>query len=215
MKKLDRIAQEKYGIPSIILMELAGRGSAKEISKDFKGKSIKAAIFCGRGNNGGDGFVCARYLKNRGVAVDVFLFGKSKDVKNNDPRLNLAILKKMRIPVTELSSGKSGKSIEGLKKNFKYDVAVDAIFGIGFRGRLPDQIAEVVEFLNKASIPVYAIDVPSGLNATTGAVQDLSVKARKTITFGFAKKGFYKKDGPKITGKIVVKDIGFPANLLP
>lgn len=209
MKKIDRLAQTKYAIPSIILMENAGRASAEEIIKEHK--KGKAAVFCGRGNNGGDGFVCARYLRRKGIKTDVFLFTRCSEIKNKNPFVNLAILRKMGVKIKEVSSE---KDIEKIKRNFRYVFIVDAIFGIGFKGLLPEKIANIVNFLNGTKKPIYALDTPSGMNATSGKVQGACIRAYKTITFGLPKKGFFEKGARSCTGKVVVKNIGFPAQLL-
>jgi len=209
MKRLDQLAQEKYAIPSLILMENAGRTSAEEISKRFK--KGRGAIFCGKGNNGGDGFVCARYLKDMGLDADIFTFAEKEEIKKKDALLNLTILLKQGAKIKGLLEE---KDLLKIKQNFQYDFIVDAIFGIGFKGALPEKIASMVDFLNGVKIPRYAIDVPSGLDADTGKVNGTCMKAHKTITFGLLKKGFITKEARKYTGKIVVKNIGFPKCIL-
>lgn len=227
MARIDLLARDRYGIPSIILMENAGRSSAEEIYKDFSrrrrdpqeahskklhaGKKGKAAVFCGKGQNGGDGFVCARYLKESGIKTIVFILGRCRDIKKRDPLINLAILKNIGARIIEVASKKDAEKI---KKNFDCDFIVDAIFGIGFRGCLPGEIADIVDFLNNTRKPIYALDVPSGLDATTGTVRASCIKAHKTITFGLPKRGFSRKEARRYLGKIVVKDIGFPHLLL-
>jgi len=209
MKEIDRLAQEKYGIPSLILMENAGRVSAEEILKDRK--KVKAAIFCGKGNNGGDGFVCARYLENAGIKTKVFLMAKCNEVKNPDPLLNLGILRKMGIKVEEVTTE---KALKKLKKNFSFYVIVDAIFGIGFKGTLPDLISKTADFFRSTKLHVYSLDIPSGLDATRGYISTSCVKAYKTVTFGLSKKGLLMSSAKNYTGKVVVRDIGFPRKLL-
>ncbi|MBN1354043.1 MAG: NAD(P)H-hydrate epimerase [Candidatus Omnitrophica bacterium] len=206
MKQLDMAAQEVYGIPSVVLMENAGGAAAREIKKFYR-KGSKASVFCGKGNNGGDGFVCARYLALSGIETEVFLLARYQDVKNTDPLINLDILNKMGIPVKGIITK---SDVERLKTGFRCDFIVDAIFGIGFKGDLPEHIGEVISFLNHTRKPVFSLDVPSGLDATSGIARGACVKARKTIAFGFAKTGFFRKDGPFFSGRIIVKDIGLP-----
>ena len=209
MKRIDRLAEEKYGIPSIVLMENAGRKSAEEILKKFnKGK---AALFCGRGNNGGDGFVCARYLKNAGIKPVVFLVSKYRDIKNRNPHANLSIIKKMGIKIQTIDSE---TKIKNVTRGFGFDFIVDAIFGIGFKGSLTGHIAKIVDFINKTKKPVFSLDVPSGLDATSGKIEGPCVVAFRTITFGLPKKGFFKKKAKRYLGKLIVKNIGFPRGLL-
>lgn len=212
IRRIDALAQKKFSIPSLILMENAGRAAAEEITgfmgNDFRGK---VAIFCGRGNNGGDGFVTARHLACAGAKVDVFLLGKIGDIKKPDPLTNLVIIKKMGISLTEISDV---KALKRMKRKFNHALVVDAIFGTGFSGGLPAITADLVHFLNGAGIPVFSLDVPSGLDATTGKVSDNCVRARKTITFGLAKTGFIKADGPAFAGEVVVRNITYPQALL-
>jgi len=209
MQRLDRLAQSRYGIPSIILMENAGRTSAEEILKKFK--KGRGAVFCGFGNNGGDGFVCARYLANAGIVTHVYVPGKISEIKKPDPATNLNILKRTGIRVRALDSS---RKISNLRKKFDYDFAVDAVFGIGFRGELLSRPREIAAFLNDAGIPVYALDIPSGMNATDGSISTVCVKAYKTVTFGLPKKGFLRHSTRFYTGRLVVKDIGFPRQIL-
>jgi len=209
MKEIDRVAQEEYGIPSTTLMESAGRVSAEEILKDFK--SGKAYIFSGKGNNGGDGFVVAEYLHKGGIDVTVHILGRATDIKNADPLLNFKKIKKLGITLNEITSD---RDVVLLKSNFNCDLIVDAIFGIGFKGRLKDEIESLVKFLNSTGKPIYSLDVPSGFDATTGGVEGACVVAKKTITFGLPKKGFLEKGAKQYIGQLLVKDIGFPKKLL-
>lgn len=212
IREIDILAQTKFSIPSIVLMENAGSVACEEVLKSIDNNlSKKISIFSGKGNNGGDGFVAARHLKSRGANVDVYLLGKIKDVKKPDPLTNLKIIRKMGIRVTELIDI---KSVKKLKRRFGCDVIVDAIFGTGFSGKLPEHMAVLVNFLNRTGIPIFSLDVPSGLDATTGRVLDTCIKATKTITFGLPKTGFMKSDGPAFTGEVLVRNITYPQSLL-
>lgn len=209
MKEIDRVAQEEYGIPSAVLMENAGRVFAEEILKDFK--NSKVYIFSGRGNNGGDGFVVAEHLNKSGIDVTVHILGHAVDIKNTDPLLNLKRIKKLGITLKEITSE---KDVTLLKSNFRCNLIVDAIFGIGFKGKLQNEIESLVSFLNSTNKPIYSLDVPSGFNATTGKVEGTCIIANKTITFGLPKKGFLEKSTNSYIGQLVVKNIGFPKKLL-
>lgn len=209
MKEIERLAREKYGIPALRLMENAGRASAEEIFKRFK--SGKCAIFCGKGNNGGDGFVAARYLGEYGIKTNVFLLGKASHIKNHAPLVNLERLKKINQRVREIVTEEDEKRF---KAGFECDFIVDAIFGTGFSGTLSAPARGVVEFMNAAQKPIFALDVPSGLDATTGEARGISVRAHKTITFGLPKTGFSNVAATPYLGKVVVKGIGFPIALL-
>jgi hydroxyethylthiazole kinase-like uncharacterized protein yjeF len=196
----DRLAQEKFGISSLILMENAGRNVAEEALKMLRGKK-KVAIVCGVGNNGGDGLVAARHLLNAGINVKVYLAGKISKLKP-DPKINLNILKKMRQKV------KIVKYLKDIKGIGKANLIVDAIFGIGLKSEVRKPISDIIRYLNQSKKPILSVDVPSGLDADTGRVLGAVVKSNRTVTFVAAKKGFSKVEGPRFCGKIIVRDIG-------
>jgi len=212
IREIDNLAQTKYSIPSVILMENAGRSASEEILKVVKSDlSKRIAIFSGRGNNGGDGFVAARHLHCEGLKADVFILGKILDVKRQDPLTNLKILKKMGLKVTELVDM---KSIKKLRRKFGYDIIVDAIFGTGFSGKMPPYIASLINFLNNTGLEIISIDVPSGMDATTGEIHDISIRAAKTVTFGLPKTGFLKAQGPNVIGEVITRNISYPLALI-
>lgn len=229
----DKFAQEKLGIPSIILMENAGRNAAEEALKMLKAKK-NVAIVCGVGNNGGDGFVCARHLLNQGINVKVYIVGDINKIKK-DAEINLNILRKLAktfialatcpltlVPFVGSSSKASPRgasarggqeSRKGIDKIRKSDLIIDAIFGIGLNSKIKEPYFSVIRQINESKIPILSIDVPSGLDADRGVALRIAVKAKKTVTFVAPKIGFYKKEGPKYCGKIVVRDIGIIKNL--
>ena len=195
-RKIDNITINKYGIPGMILMERAGRAVAEEVllvakKRHIANARLKVAVFCGKGKNGGDGLVCARYLLSAGLDVQVhLLFSKNK--LKGDAFYNMLALKKFN----------------PLKKSFRADIIIDAIFGTGFHGR-PSHVHEsVIKSINSSAAYTIAVDVPSGLDATTGIAQGAAVIADKTVTMGFAKTGFYRNNGPSHCGEIKVADIG-------
>ncbi len=209
IKQLDRIAIEKIGLPSLALMENAGKAVAAEVIKSLRGKKYpRVVIFCGTGNNGGDGFVVGRYLVNAGIGTDVFLAGKARDLKP-DAAVYYRILKKLGMPVREVRNP-DPRMIDTIAKS---DLLVDAVFGVGLNRELTGLPALIIEKMNQGGRPVLAVDVPSGLDATTGKIHGTCVRAAKTVTFTFAKRGFYLNDGPQHAGKIVVADIGIPRKL--
>jgi len=214
IREIDRQAQERFGIPSIVLMENAGIALTREILSFIERKNIsikKTAVFCGKGNNGGDGFVVARHLHCLGIKADVFVLAKSGDIKKGDPLTNLMSVRKFGITIKDLVDS---KALKRLRRRFSYDLIVDAIFGTGFSGMLPVHIAQLITFLNSTELPVFAVDVPSGLDATNGKVYDACVKATVTVSFGLPKTGFLKADGPKYTGELIVRNISYPQSLL-
>jgi len=213
MKRFDRAAMSRYGIAGIVLMENAGRGFVDVLMRTFgemQGKDV--TIFCGTGNNGGDGFVIARHLVNAGARVQVFLLGKKSRVKR-DALSNLKI-------VMNLGSAKgSGISVDQLVsmrqlvRIRKPDVIVDALFGTGFSGRIEGLQEKVVKWINQSGAKVAAVDIASGVNATTGVVENVAVKADVTATMGLAKIGHYVGSGRDHSGKVGIVDIGIPQTL--
>lgn len=198
MQELDRRAIGKRGILSIALMENAGRTVSEVVLSELKGiKNKKVAVFCGGGNNGGDGFVAARYLFNKGVKVGVYLISKRSNLKN-DPEINACLLEDIGVEIREISRPLSVDS----------DLIIDAIFGIGLKGEVKNPAKDIIIDLNKKSIPVISVDVPSGLDADTGKALGVSIEADITVTMQFSKKGFYKNKGPEYAGKIIIADIG-------
>lgn len=199
MCELDRRAIEDYGIPSIMLMDNAGRIVAETVIKYFpKAKNI--AIFCGSGNNGGDGFVAGRYLFNKDRKVSLFLVKKPSEI-TGDPAINLRILQKLGIKTYIIDSSVILKH---------YDLIIDALLGTGTKGEIKGIYADAISLINSAGKPVVAVDVPSGLDADTGKPLGSCIKAKITVTMARMKKGFLKKTARKSTGKIIVADIGIP-----
>ncbi|MCK5215976.1 MAG: NAD(P)H-hydrate epimerase [Candidatus Omnitrophica bacterium] len=213
MQQLDRMAIEKYGVPSLCLMENAGRAVAQAAASKTQTKRTKGikrvVIVCGLGNNGGDGFVAARHLVNNGIEAVVYVAGDPEKIKG-DALVNYQILKKCRYPVKEIK--KVDKNfIEELKRA---GIVIDALFGTGLSRDISGLFAEVIEAVNTFAGEVIAVDIPSGLNATTGEILGCAVEANKTVTFVLPKKGFYENDGPDYAGEVVVADIGIPRIIL-
>ena len=202
MKKIDREAQEIRGIPSVVLMENAGR-VALEVALDMlaKEKIKKVICICGKGNNGGDGFVVARHLINNGIESEVFLLGNPEDLKG-DAKTNYDILKKMKVIIREIATKDDIE--EALKKA---SLLIDAMLGTGLSGEVKEPYKSVIKYINESGKPVLALDIPSGLDATEGKVLGTCVKATKTVTFAFPKTGFIKNDGPNHTGEVIIRDI--------
>ena len=210
MQKLDSLAIHKYSIPGIVMMENAGRAFADVLAKYVGSVSGKiVVIICGKGNNGGDGFVIARHLANRGSAVHVFLLGKKKDVRG-DAKKNLDILVRMvaskqsQIVFQELSS------VKGLAKAGKPEVIIDAVFGTGFSGKVKGVYVSAIEWINTQGAFVASVDIPSGVDTSTGGVENVAVKANLTITMGLAKIGHYVGAGREHSGSVEVVDISLP-----
>lgn len=212
MQRLDRRTIEEAGIPGIVLMENAGRGAVREILKSYpailKGKVV---VIAGRGNNGGDGFVIARYLMNRGVSVKLFLLAAQEEVKG-DAKTNLDIVLKMKASLNEIKDLNTWKA--RMVDLERFDLIVDAIFGTGLKSEIKGLAREVIGDLNRLKTPKVAVDLPSGLNANTGEVLGACVRADLTITFALPKRGLLIYPGADFTGRLRVVDISIPSYLL-
>ncbi|MDO8580106.1 MAG: NAD(P)H-hydrate epimerase [Candidatus Omnitrophota bacterium] len=209
IQRLDRIAIGQHRIPSLVLMENAGRAVAREIMKRIaRRKNPKIYVFCGLGNNAGDGFVAARHLIAAGFSPNVCLVGQGSTLKN-DAAVNYRLLKFLTYPIVEL------KHINvSLERDVKAsDVIVDALFGVGLNRAIGGLFKSVIDMMNRSGQYIISVDIPSGLNGTTGDIFGTCVHADLTVTFTFAKKGFYKKAGPSHVGRVVVADIGIPDQL--
>ncbi len=217
IQRLDRVAIEEYGIPSIVLMENAGRNSANEIIKILRRKkkllsSLKVSIICGLGNNAGDGFVIARYLKEYGVNIGIFLIGRGADLKK-DAAINYKICRRLKYAIKEIT-GNNTKQLTQFSQNISQsDLIVDAIFGVGLSREINDPFRSVIELINQTSTKTVSIDVPSGIDGTAGEIYGIAVKADWTLTFTYAKQGFFKSDGPFFSGNLKVLDIGIPGEI--
>ena len=209
IQNLDRIAIEQYGVPSLVLMENAGRSVAFEVLKLIKDrKQTEVDIFCGLGNNAGDGFVVARHLINQCMKTKIFIIGQAKNLKS-DALVNYQILKRLHYPIKEIQVIDKA-FLEDIRKS---EIIVDAIFGVGLNREIHDPFRSVIETLNRSQKRIVAVDTPSGLDGTTGKIYGVCVKAYMTVTFSFIKRGFLKNQGPKYVGRIVVVDIGIPKRL--
>jgi len=213
MGRLDRLAESQFGIPSIVLMENAGLRVFESIKRYFHNflAGRRVAVFCGKGNNGGDGIVVARHLLNQGSEVKVFLLGSPQDLKG-DPQINLKIYQKMGgrlYPLTEENH------LQRVDISLLYaDLVVDAIFGTGFKGAALGLAAEVIQRINGSGKPVVAVDLPSGLEADTGKVWGPCVRARWTVTFALPKLGLVVEPGASYAGALEIADIGIPYKLV-
>lgn len=210
IQKLDEKAIGIYGVPSVALMENAGRGVAEDIIRTFRRRKCRrVCVICGPGNNAGDGFVTARHLLNAGVKTDIFFLGNPSKLKP-DAKTNYSILKKCGYPVRLVKKFDSAV----LSVMEEAGVIVDALFGVGLNRKVEGVFADVINEINRGKQYVFAVDVPSGLDATTGKIHGVCVKADRTVTFTFPKTGFYKNAGPAHAGKVVVIDIGIPEKLV-
>lgn len=209
VRSFDAWAINTLGVAGVVLMENAGRSCAELIKEKLGGVvGAKVCIFCGTGNNGGDGYVIARHLLNSGFEVVVVVCGDRSRIKG-DARTNLDILEGLGQPIEQLDLG-SG-DIAGQVESFARgaDMLVDGLFGTGLRGELNDEYKELIESMNGQNRSILAIDIPSGLDCDTGEPLGAAVRASYTVTFVAVKKGFVLGESAgEYTGEIFVASIG-------
>ena len=197
MRATDAWAINDRGVASLQLMETAGRAVAEAAAQ--AAGSGRAAVVCGKGNNGGDGLVAARVLREMGFEVDALLLGPGEQL-SEDARANLARLDGARhVGMGELSEALKGAG-----------VVIDAIFGTGFAGAPRDPAGTAIDAMNEADAPVVATDIASGVNASSGEVEGRAVRADLTVTFHAPKLGHWVAPGKEHTGELQVAPIGIP-----
>ncbi len=216
ISKIDHLASKDYRIPSIILMENAGEAVFNHIRNTFPNyQKLKYNIFCGIGNNGGDGSVVARKLFLSGASVRVYFLGDPKKSVGNAKK-NFDIIGALSIPYDKIENVQSWNKMRFLVQNS--DVFIDAIFGIGFHGDAREPFISVCSTLNdiKNLYPdkkIISVDIPSGLYADYG-ISGYTIQADLTVTFGLPKPGLLDNPGRSFTGKLVVEPINLPPSLL-
>lgn len=204
VRDFDAWAINTASVPGVVLMENAGRSCAEIVISELKKRNgSKVCIFCGTGNNGGDGFVIARHLKNAGFSVVVGLCGPSSKIKG-DALVNYKIASNIKITIEELPDREN--SVRALAKDC--DLIVDAIFGTGLTGSLAGGFDKLINTINSLNKPIVAVDIPSGLDCDTGLTLETAVKAIATVTFAAAKKGFKSPESAQYTGDVYIASIG-------
>jgi NAD(P)H-hydrate epimerase len=212
MREADRRTIDEIGIPSLVLMENAGRqvvAAMEAVHTDLLERQV--AVLCGRGNNGGDGFVVARTLVQRGVDVSVFLMGRVADVRG-DARTNLEILGRLGLTVVEVDDSQAWEL--HFAEVSDCTLIVDAIFGTGLNTPLAGFIESVVTDINASGIPVVSIDVPSGLSADSCDPPGTSIEAGMTVTLAAPKLPLVLPPAEVRAGDIVIADIGIPTAVI-
>jgi len=212
MREMDRQTIESFGLPGRILMENAGRGAARVLMKKFPDISSKqVAIAAGRGNNGGDGFVVARYLAHAGVSVTVYLLSESSRLYGNAAD-NFNLLAQLNIPVKEITSEENFNQLK--TEMARHHIWVDAILGTGLNSDVRGFFKSIINYINKLNRPVFAVDIPSGLHTDTGQPCGACIRADVTATFAFAKIGHIQFPGAELTGELYIINIGIPAHIV-
>ena len=212
MQEMDRQTIENQGIPGLELMENAGRGATLALLDQF-GDNVKAGvgIICGKGNNGGDGFVIARCLAEKGIKVGVYLLDKTAAVKG-DAAANLKRLSALNLAVIEIPD--EDTFLKNKSSLSRYGLIVDAILGTGLTSEVRGLFKTVINFINSTGTAVFAVDIPSGLNSDTGQPCGSCIRAQGTATFALAKIGHFTHPGAEYTGKLEIIDIGIPQDVV-
>lgn len=222
VRAVDEWAITAMSVPGVVLMENAGRSCAEFIVARYSGlvprnrrqaasdelrATSHVCIFCGTGNNGGDGYVVARHLDNAGIRCRVIICGNAAKIKG-DARINLDIIMKMGIEIRQIDV--DWRNIEDKVKDFTRGATliVDGLFGTGLQGHLAENYIDLINAINARGIPIIAVDIPSGLDCDSGRPLGAAIKADATITFVAAKKGFAEVSAADYTGEVYVAGIG-------
>jgi NAD(P)H-hydrate epimerase len=210
VRALDRLAIEEFGVPGVVLMENAGRGAAELlISLGIHGRVV---VCCGKGNNGGDGFVIARHLDNRGISVRVLLFARPEDLAG-DAAINYQIIARAGLPIViHADNPVDDPALRGELAAAEW--VVDALFGTGLAGPVRKPFDQIIAAINESPARVLAVDIPSGLDCDTGKPLGPTVRAHDTATFVAMKKGFANPEARQWLGQVHVIDIGAPRRLV-
>jgi len=206
MKSIDRRATERFGIPSIVLMENAAIAVVDAIAEHYP-DCDRAAIFCGLGANGGDGFAIARHLEQRGVVPSVFIVGDRKKIRG-DAAANLEICERLALPLYDITDDDSLN--EALVHAADADLIVDAIFGTGLDRAAEGIYAETITSIGEMGLPIVAVDLPSGANASSAEPFEPCVRAALTVTFAAPKICHVFEPAAVTCGEVIVADISIP-----
>lgn len=214
IRELDRRAIEEIGIPGVLLMERAGAAVA-QVAKGILRSSptMRTMVLCGKGNNGGDGFVVARILHDAGFPVEAWVAGGLDSFpEGTDAGVHLALAQAAIVPIHEM--GDPAGFAQERKSPDGETLVVDALLGTGLGGDVRSPLRDLMEWVNRGTGQVVSVDVPSGLDGDTGEILGVAVRADQTVTFGAAKPGFFVGQGPEVVGTLTVDEIGLPAWLL-
>ncbi len=206
MRQMDQHTIHTLGIPGVVLMENAGRGVylvIEKILEELYQPSVH--IFCGKGNNGGDGYVIARYLWEQGVDLHVWVVGEEKDVKG-DAKINFEVIGKLGVPVKFLKSKADLRKISGISA----DIVVDALLGTGISGAVHGLMKDVITFMNSMGGLIVSVDVPSGLNSDLPNLEGEAIQADITVTMALPKICHVFHPARSHVGKLHIADIGIP-----
>lgn len=211
MREADRQTIQEVGVPGMVLMENAAQGASRVILEQVEDPALlDLAVFCGRGNNGGDGLAIARILANRGARATCYLFAKKDDLEG-DAAANLAIALACGVELLEVPDDEAFAKHESAMAG--HELYVDALLGTGLNSPVRGRYGAAIELLNELGRPVLAVDIPSGLSADTGQPLGLAVMANWTATFGLVKQGLLL-DAGEYVGELTLVDISIPPKVV-
>ena len=214
-REVDRLAADRYGIPSIVLMENAGLHLA-EVALDLADADpARVLVVCGPGNNGGDGLCAARHLHNAGATVHVVLSGPAEACRG-DAGINMNIVRRMGIPMAETDPKRPGAALDEVARRLKPEIVIDALLGTGLDRPVAEPVATLIRSINamgESGAAIVAADLPSGMDCDTGRPLGLAVHASTTVSFVGLKAGFLSLAAQEYLGDVVVADIGAPREL--
>lgn len=207
MQSIDLTATTKFGIPGIVLMENAARSFVDEVLKDPEIWRFTTIIFCGTGNNGGDGFAIARHLHGKKIKVQVVIVGEVEKIKG-DAFTNYHILTNLQVPILQIKTEMDLDLV--LSKMDSNTIIIDALLGTGCQKNIDGLFAKTILALNLLGVKIFSVDMPSGVHPDHGEIMGVAIKAFKTITFCLPKIGLFLYPGALMTGDVVVVNIGIP-----
>jgi len=206
VRRIDALAVEEYHMPSVVLMENAGRNAAQIINRQYADLAEKrVVIFCGPGNNGGDGFCVARHLHNAGWDVRVILAVPEQNLKG-DALTNYKIIRETTICVEPPTSARRALDWSG--------IIVDGLLGTGFTGQVRKPLDQLIDQINASGKPIVAVDVPSGLDCQSGQPADSTIRAAMTVSFVAVKSAMTGRQAMRYVGRVITADIGVPIELV-
>jgi ADP-dependent NAD(P)H-hydrate dehydratase / NAD(P)H-hydrate epimerase len=211
MKQIDQRTIEEFGLAGAVLMENAARGAVQVVLSQFP-QARSMAVFCGKGNNGGDGLAMARYFHGQGFKVKVYLTGPGQELKG-DAAVQLLLTQQMKIPVDELKGEIDFPSLK--QEIYCFDLLVDALLGTGLEKEVRGIFRELILLMNELPSLKIAIDIPSGLSSDSGQPLGLCTQADLTVTFGLPKVGLILFPGCRFVGRLFVVDLGIPPAFYP
>lgn len=211
LRALDLQATRDVGIPAVLLMEHAGLAVVRALRERVGRPPARIVVVAGRGHNGGDGLAAVRLLHAEGIQATVFLIGRRAALQG-ETALYAGIIERLGTNIREVADESAWAELATATAEAGW--IVDALLGIGLRGDIAADAARAIRLMNASGHPILAVDVPSGLDADTGAVSSVAVQAAVTVTFGLPKQGFFLGQGPRYVGELLVDAISFPPALL-